>query len=513
MSARKIIVHLIGDSDSLEKAFRKSEKSGKGFGNSMSTAGSSLKTLGKAGAIGAAAGGVALLTKGLFSSISAAKEAEIAQTQLKQSLGSAGVSFQKYGKNIDAAIQKTSKLAGIDDEELSGVFSNLVRSTGSVAKATKGMALAANIARARNIPLATAAKAVEKAFLGSDLALRRVGVVVPKTTRAYDALKGQVNQLEDSMKGATDSEKAALQVKVDSIKAGYDAAKASDKQASSQSAIATAQRKFAGEAEAYGKTAAGAQDKLSVAWENLQEKLGAKLLPILTKVMLRLVDFIAWGEANWPKFSAAVEKVWARVKPVFEAFKSYLGGWVKLIQGIIQGDWSKAWAGVKQIVASAFRLVIEYLKAVPLRLVKLGLRMGKALADSFIEGMGNLAARIANKLIPGGPNTGGDKIPGGRTTAPPRTAKTPPYAGPRARGGPVKAGTSVRVGELGPEILTMGRRAGHITPNASSGISIQTVHVHGVQNVQQLLSELQRIGRHGVSQQRGRYGGSNLALG
>jgi hypothetical protein len=47
------------------------------------------------------------------------------------------------------------------------------------------------------------------------------------------------------------------------------------------------QRKFAGSAEAYGKTAAGAQERFSVALENTQELIGQALLPAITNLLNR----------------------------------------------------------------------------------------------------------------------------------------------------------------------------------------------------------------------------------
>lgn len=43
------------------------------------------------------------------------------------------------------------------------------------------------------------------------------------------------------------------------------------------------------------------------------------------------------------------------------------------------------------------------------------------------------------------------------------------FGGARAAGGPVESGRTYLVGERGPELLTMGRNAGHITPNHAMG--------------------------------------------
>ncbi len=85
----------------------------------------------------------------------------------------------------------------------------------------------------------------------------------------------------------------------------------------------------------------------------------------------------------------------------------------------------------------------------------------------------------------------------------------------RAMGGPVSAGRTYLVGERGPETLVMGSRSGYVIPNGGGGATIvlQSPNFYGVQNVQQLISEIQRVARHGVAQQRGRYGGTNLGIG
>ena len=518
MAGRKISVMLVGDSDSLEKAFDRANRKGKQFDSQMGRSSSSLKGFAKAGLAGAAAAGTALVVKGLMSSVSAAKEAQVAQVNLQQALKQSGNSYKRYGAQIENAIQKTSKAAAIDDEELSAVFANLVRSTGSVSKATKGMALAANIARARNIPLATSAKAVERAYKGSDTALKRVGVVVPKVTRAYDALKAQETALRAAMKGKKGAQKAEIQTQIDAIKQSYKAARASDAQASSQNALAVAQRKFAGSAKTYGETSAGAQERLAIALENVQEKIGQKLLPLQLKLNLAALRFVEWMERNWPRFERIINKsvervkaILAEIKPILDGLRTYLGGWIKLIEGVLTGDWSLVWQGLKQIVKGAIEIVLAYLRTVPRLFVEAGIKLGKAIGKGVLEGLKGIGEKVVNSILPGNPVGRGKPTPGPAAKGG-RTGSTT-YRGPRAGGGPVMAGSSYTIGERGPETLVMGSRSGYVVPNGAGGISIGVVNVHGVQNVPQLLSELQRIARHGVAQQRGRYGGVATGLG
>ena len=195
-----------------------------------------MSGLARGAALAAGAAGLGLLGKGLVDSVKAAETAQQAQTRLQAALAASGISFAEHGATIESAIRKTSQLAAIDDEDLSSAFAKLVRTTGNVKESLTAMNVAADIARARNISLEAATQKVQMALLGQTRGLKSVGVEVFKNMSAHEAL-------------------------------------------------AAAQKKFAGAAEAYGKTAAGAQDRLGVSVENLKESFGAGLLPAIAKVV------------------------------------------------------------------------------------------------------------------------------------------------------------------------------------------------------------------------------------
>jgi hypothetical protein len=155
---------------------------------------------------------------------------------------------------------------------LQDAFTNLVRSTGSVNKAMKDMTLVSDIARARHMDVAKAADLVGKVHNGAVTALNRYGAGI-------------------------------------------------DKNATKQEAIAQLQRKFAGQAEAYGKTAAGAQERFGVAVENLQEKIGAKLLPVIARITNKVADFVGGmesGKGAGGRFADAVSDGFSRVRAVIQ---------------------------------------------------------------------------------------------------------------------------------------------------------------------------------------------------
>ena len=368
MADRELRVTLIGDTKSLDRALGHTErrlstfgktasaKSGKGgvLGNALGFGG-----IGKTGVIGlAATATVGVLGKALSSVISKAEEAQAAQANLDQAFKVSGVSTKEYGRSVDRTITKLSELAGIDDELVSQSFASLLRTTGSVSKATRDVALAADIARARHISLAAAARIVEKADNGQTRGLKALGVHIEKNTTSTEALEA-------------------------------------------------AQKKFAGSAVRYGKTAVGAQERLRTAFDNLQERIGQKLLPVFTKLTLKAIAFLDWLERNWPKIYAIVKPVIDRVASVIRSVGTELEGVVQVVRGLIHGDWSEVWAGLKKVAVGALRGLYEVAVKLPAKiLAALGRRVwsplkrvGGWIKDAVVSGLRGLAQQILNFVL------------------------------------------------------------------------------------------------------------------
>lgn len=358
MAKRKLIIEVVADADKLRRGLKQAEGSLAGFqrkaegrARKLPGGGLILGGVGKAGVIGAAvAAGAAVATKALATVVAKAQEAEIAQANLNQAFAATGVSATKNGKKVEAAIQKVSKRAAIDDEEVSASFANLLRTTGSVDKATRDAALAADIARARRISLAAATKIVEKAETGQLRGLKALGVQIDKNT-------------------------------------------------TSTQAIERAQAKFAGAADRYGRTAAGAQDKYRVALENVEERIGAKLLPLQTKLALAAVRFLDWSDRNWPRFARAIQRTWQIAKPVIDSIvgevkgiANVVAGVVKTVDALAHGDWSKAWKGFKQVAVDGVGGIVKAIASLPLKIAK-------SLGQAALTQMERIFFAAVNKLI------------------------------------------------------------------------------------------------------------------
>jgi hypothetical protein len=266
VATRSLNVVIAGDARQLGAATAQADKH-------MKTVEAGSGRMSKALSIGFGAGvaGAGLLVAGLKQVVDAAIESEKSQARMVAQLKASGISYRAHAREIENVIQKTSRLAALDDEDLQDAFTNIVRSTGSVNTALRNMSLVADLARAKHLDVARAGDVVGKVLSGNVGVLRRYGIAFTPVTAAQDKLR-------ESTKHASAEQVAA--------------AKAADKTASSQAALAQLQRRFAGQAAAYGKTAAGAQERFQVATENLKEMIGAALLPTITRATNAVAKFV-----------------------------------------------------------------------------------------------------------------------------------------------------------------------------------------------------------------------------
>jgi hypothetical protein len=431
MATRSLNVVIAGDAKPLGIAAKQADAHISKIGSAGARMGKTL-ALGFAGA-GAAAGGA--LVVGLKKSVDAAKEAEVSQAKLKAQLQASGISYRAHAKEIDNVIQKHSRLAGVDDEDLQDAFTNLVRSTGSVSKSMHDMGLVTDIARAKHIDVTKAADLLGKVHAGNTAVLKRYGIAFDPVTKAQDKLK-------ESNKKATAEQIAA--------------AKATDKTATSQKAIAELQKRFGGQAAAYGKTAAGASDRFHVALENVEEKLGKGLLPILAKVTGGVATFLQGidsGKGVGGRFAAAMSTGFNRVKttvqtvvaavrgyltrhrediqsvieaskrvarfavttwqetllpiirrsvkaigPILSGLGNTIKGLVRLVSGLMSGDWDKAWSGAKETVRGAFKAIGTYIKASIGNLAIEMAALGPKLTLGLVKGLGNMGKALATGI-------------------------------------------------------------------------------------------------------------------
>lgn len=142
---------------------------------------------------GVAKGFWAALTVGVAAKVfgaitDSAIEAEQATTSLRASVESTGNSFVDWGPHLDAVATKLATITRFSDDELKLALGSMITLTGKTAASTRNLALAADIAAKRQVPLADAALIVSKAMNGQNASLSRLGIRIKEGEDGVAAL-------------------------------------------------------------------------------------------------------------------------------------------------------------------------------------------------------------------------------------------------------------------------------------------------------------------------------------
>lgn len=195
-SERILMLKLLGDTSSLDKAVTKSGKGIKGFGRTVSRWGTAIIA-------DLAITGVEKLTEVLGDAWDGFREGEQAAGQLRTTWKNLGVDGMKLGKAIDA-IGEGAKRLGIDDTESIMAFNKALQNTGGRPReAMRRLRIAQDLVANGSAPnLASAMKLIAQAGKGSARVVDGFGL---KSKTAG----GRIKELGEKVKGAA-KKKAAL---------------------------------------------------------------------------------------------------------------------------------------------------------------------------------------------------------------------------------------------------------------------------------------------------------------
>lgn len=358
--SRIVELKFVADVAKLQQGFSKAGKSGQQFGHTINgKVGVGLNKL-KLGALGA---GLALGTgvvSALKGSIAAAMEAEESQARVDAALKKVGATSTEFKGKVDSAITSLSNMSGFDDEDLANAFADMTRTTGDAGASLKNMNAVADLARAKNISLASAAKIVAKVQNGNVGVLKKYGIELTKGATAHDAL-------------------------------------------------AAMQRRFGGAAKTYGETTKGSIDRAKVAFGNLQEAVGKQLLPAIAAGAAKLADLlnrygpivqeklgaaVAWVRTNWPQIKQTIVSVVQAIRPIIEPLLQNVVLIFKTIGAMLRGDWSQVWTNLKQIVKNGGSAIWTYLKLVWPKIGQVALQIGQAIHRKISSEVQKLPGRI-----------------------------------------------------------------------------------------------------------------------
>lgn len=192
------------------------------------------------------AAGVVVATKAAMED--AAQQADLAR-QLKTTTGATDEQVAAVEKSISAFSRQTA----MADDQLRPALENLLRATGSLELSQEAMSVTADLATAKNIDMETASIAVAKALSGQTTALTK---------------------LDPSLKDVIDSSSTADEI------------------------MKALEGSVGGAAEIFASTAEGGMKNFGIQLGELKESIGAAFLPVLEKLLPKLLDMAAFLQEN-----------------------------------------------------------------------------------------------------------------------------------------------------------------------------------------------------------------------
>lgn len=320
MAKNKLELIIAGDAKGALRAFGQAGMAGDTFGNKMKGIAKSAALLGGAAIVaGIAAVGVGLVKAGQAAAADAQEQAKLA-TVLRNTTGATDSQVASMENYITKAMLATNTT----DTSLRQAFQNLLPAVKDVGVAQDLMNTAIDISVAKGISVETVATAMGKAYNGNTGALGKLGIATK------------------------DAAGAAL---------------------SFGEIMANAAKTFGGTAAEAANTTAGRMENLKLRFGELQEEIGAKLLPVFDKML-------TWVSDHMPEIESTIRTVADKIgtalgfvrddviPPLVEAFGK-IRTWVDENQEEIKAFWS----GVQAAASVMYEFIVD--TVVPILVEKL----------------------------------------------------------------------------------------------------------------------------------------------
>lgn len=253
----------VSASKTLKGVGTQANKTGKGLGGVVAGFG------GMAGIATAAAAGAAAVGYALYDAATAAAEDQSASKKLAKTLKNVTGATDDQVEAVENYIDATQRATGVADDELRPAFGNLVRATEDAQVAQELMNTALDVAAGTGKPVETIAIALAKAYNGNTGALGRLGIQMKDS-------KGKALPFKDALKKLNDQ--------------------------------------FGGQAADQAGTYEGKMKRVGIAFDELKENIGAKVLPVLDTLATWL------AEEGVPKLEALWETIETKVIPVISEY-------------------------------------------------------------------------------------------------------------------------------------------------------------------------------------------------
>ncbi|MEI8180583.1 hypothetical protein, partial [Aestuariivirga sp.] len=417
-TTREVKVSIVGDSDSMVRAFHKADKAATGFGRG----GSMLMAAG----MGAVAGGAAVAAQAIGTGLVTALKTGIDEMNQQQAVSA----------QTSAALKSTGNAAGVTKGHIENMASALQAQTGTQDDA---------IQSAQNLMLTFTSisnKGPDKMFDRSTKAALDLSVAFHKNLNSSAVMVGKA--LNDPIKGVSALTRVGVQFtkgQKATIKALVDTGQSAKAQ---KLILRELEVQVGGSAKAFGETTPGQIQKAKRAFEDLSQgavqaiaPIGAAILPALVTAMRGTVT---WFQTNWPRIKAVAMQVWqwfqvnllptfqsigrgiasivvsivgifrqywpqimAVVRPIIDNFKNtivtafgIIKGVINVVAALLKGDFSGAWSALKGLVATILKGVVTGLKNLASEFAAMVVLVGKAAFDLGVKIAGAIVRGIAS---------------------------------------------------------------------------------------------------------------------
>lgn len=323
MAESTVKVVFLGDASKLKREID-------GLDGSTSKAESGFGKLGAAIGGAVAVGSVVSLGKGAFD---------------------AAIESQKIAAQTEAAIKSTGQAAGITAGEIGDMATALSKKNAvddeAIQTGQNLLLTFTNIGKADKVFERTTQASIDMAAaMGTDVksAAMQLGKALNDPTDGLSKLSRAGVQF-------TDEQKKQIKTMQD----------AGDMAGAQKVMLAELERQFGGSAAAQ----ATATDRMKIAFGNLQEQVGAKLIPVVERFSAWMVGvgipamerFAGWIGDHWPQVQEVIENVMTRVRAVIEtvlgAIEAFWRTWGGTITAYLQG----LWEGIRQVIEGALRVI------------------------------------------------------------------------------------------------------------------------------------------------------------
>ena len=433
---RKLVVEIVGDSDKLDKAYKKGRIGAKAFGDQQSKLGKTLRATGKAAKFAGAALGAGIAAaaavgvKGLIADEKAMAKVE---STLKSTKNAAGVTKDEI-LNLSNAMQAQTGIGG-----------DVIRTNQSVLLTFTGI---------RN-----GVKETDKIFDRATRTIVDMSVALDQDMKSSTIQVGKA--LNDPIKGITALSRVGVQLNDIQIESIRNFTEQGNKMAAQKVILKELETQFGGTANAMGQTAAGQWARAKVALEEVAKAATKALLPVLTKLadwmnrkgIPAMEKFVAVTQRQFEKWSPRIGRAIDVVRGVAEnlvdyfnrdvrpfldevaktwqiamaRFQRFWGRWgeditrvargvvrtltpvlrhgfgaifdaLRIIMAVFRGDWGKAWEALKSLASRPMKalrgVVTGALRNLLPAVVGLATKIGVAIAAKISEGLAGLGGRL-----------------------------------------------------------------------------------------------------------------------